>query len=297
MFAKLSAFNVILFACCLFALGGCDKRSGNPTVTLNANLELPQGSYQVNPDEMEVDSSISIDPGMTGTMPINTGTQLNGQISFTAPNANVVAGGMRFGDSGPVNVVPVNGAQGQTNGTLSLPFSLSANTCNNLSQICHDIKCYEFAVTADGKISQANIRDVALMCGACDEPSCQSLINPPCPGVSSYNFSLHSGSSSSTSGCGSNNIGIVDDGWVISIVNVSTQSGSVSFSPGYYDGTCSTCPALQISSPAGIAYISLSGTGSWSGNVFTFSSNSMKTITDFINSTGTSYTISGSVSC
>ena len=35
-------------------------------------------------------------------------------------------------------------------------------------------------MTADGKISKANIRDVALMCGNCDEPSCRSLIDPPC---------------------------------------------------------------------------------------------------------------------
>ena len=152
MFTKFNGFNFIFSAYFIIILGGCDKTSGNPTATLNANLELPQGSYQVNPDEMEVDYSISIDPGMTGTMPINTGTQLNGQISFTAPNANVVAGGMRFGDSGPVNVVPVNGAQGQTNGTLSLPFSLSASTCDNLSQVCHDIKCYELIYVCQSRL-------------------------------------------------------------------------------------------------------------------------------------------------
>ena len=191
----MKSFSFYLLGALLFILGSCAKQNGDPIASLNDNLELPQGSYQVNPDDMEVDNSITISSGSGGTTPINTGSQTTAQISFNAPNGNVVAGGMRFGNSGPVNVVPVSGAQGQTSGTLSLPFSVSASTCNNLSQVCHDIKCYEFAITADGKISQANLRDVALMCGGCDEPSCQSLINPPCPpspGQGSYSSSIGS---------------------------------------------------------------------------------------------------------
>lgn len=229
-------------------------------------------------------------------MPINTGTQNTGQISFNAPNGNVVGGGMRFGDSGPVNIVPVSGALGQTSGTLTLPFSLSASTCDNLSQVCHDIKCYEFAVTADGKITQANLRDVALMCGGCDEPSCQDLIDPPCPpepNTGTFNFSLGSGNGSA--GCSGSSTGIVANNWVVSITNAGT-SGSVSFTSDYYTGGCTSCAALQITNTAGDAYIAISGSGSWSGNTFNFSG-TMKLLEDVINGGGSTYSLSGAVNC
>ncbi len=223
---------------------------------------------------------------------------MNGQISFNAPGGNVVGAGMRFGTSGPINVVPVSGAQGQTSGTLSVPFSLSASTCDNLSQVCHDIKCYEFAVTADGKISQANIRDVALMCGNCDEPSCKPLIVPPCsndgPGEGSFSSSIASGTG--TASCTSSQLGIVNSNWVLVISNAGS-SGSSSFDPDFYTGGCSSCPAIQLSD-ASLAdhYIGISGSGSWSGNVFSFSA-TLKSLDDVINGGGTTYSISGSINC
>ncbi len=273
-----------------------EEENGDPVTELNANLSLPAGSYLVDPDTMEIDNSVIIDGGSGGVMPINTGGTTNGQISFTAPNGNVVGGGMRFGDSGPVNIVPVSGAQGQTSGTLSLPFSLSASTCDNLSQVCHDIKCYEFAVTADGKITQANIRDVALMCGACDEPSCQSLIDPPCPpepNTGNFNFTLGSGSGSAV--CSGATAGITSNDWVVAITNPGT-SGSVTFTSDYYTGSCTSCPAMQISDVQGNTYIAISGSGSWSGNTFNFSG-TMKTIVDVVNGGGTTYSLTGAVNC
>ncbi|MFT4526008.1 MAG: hypothetical protein ACI85F_002170 [Bacteroidia bacterium] len=273
-----------------------EEENGDPVTELNANLSLPAGSYMVDPDTMEIDNSVTIDGGSGGTMPINTGVQNTGQIQFSAPNGNVVGGGMRFGDSGPVNIVPVSGAMGQTSGTLSLPFSLSASTCDNLSQVCHDIKCYEFAVTADGKITQANIRDVALMCGACDEPSCASLIDPPCPpepNTGTFNFSLGSGSGSA--GCTGASAGIVANDWVVSILNSGT-SGSITFTEDYYTQGCSSCSALQISDNQGNAYIAISGSGSWSGSTLNFSG-TLKSLDDVINGGGSTYTLTGAVNC
>lgn len=288
---------LVIIVAVAIGFNGCKKENdGDATSELNANLSLPAGSYLVDPDTMEIDNSVTINGGGGGVMPINTGAQSNGQISFTAPNGNVVGGGMRFGDSGPVNIVPVSGALGQTSGTLSLPFSVSAATCDNLSQVCHDIKCYEFAVTADGKITQANLRDVALMCGGCDEPSCASLIDPPCPpepNTGTFNFSLGSGSGSA--GCSGANTGIVANDWVVSISNAGT-SGSVSFTSDYYTGGCTSCAALQITDNSGNAYIAISGSGSWSGNTFNFSG-TMKTLDDVINGGGPTYSLSGAVNC
>lgn len=287
------------FAMC-FALtvlaSACKKKNDtDPVEAINAGLSLPAGSYTVDPDTMEIDPTVTIDPGVGGTMPINTGNS-TGQITFSAPNGNVVAGGMRFGTSGPVNVVPVSGALGQTAGTLNLPFAVSASTCADLASICHDIKCYEFAVTADGKISQANIRDVALMCGGCDEPSCASLISPPCPPApcsGSYSFPASTGSG--TCSCSGSTIGIVNsNGWAV--VGSNVPSGSTSFTPGYYDGSCTSCPAMQITSPGGDSYIAISGSGSWSGTVYSFNC-TMKTIADFVNGGGPTYSLTGTVNC
>lgn len=173
------SYSIILTT--IFLVSGCFGKV-NPkklAKVINENITLPAGSYQVNEEDLEVDNSITISP-TSGTMGIQTGGQSYGSIPFNAPKGNITGAGMRFGSSGPINIVPISGVQGRTSGTLNIPFSMSSSTCNNLSQICHDIKCYEFAITDDGKISQANIRDVAIMCGNCDEPSCKDIINIPC---------------------------------------------------------------------------------------------------------------------
>ncbi len=292
----------LFLACTTLFITSCeeDEPDGDPTSTVNANLQLPSGSYTVNPDDMQVDNTVVVTT-TSGTMPITTGNQINGQIGFTAPNGNVVAGGMRFGPSGPVNVIPITGAQGQTSGTLTMPFTLSASTCDNLSSVCHDIKCYEFAITDDGMISQANIRDVAIMCGNCDEPSCVDLIDPPCPGATPVycgNFSGSYASGSGTCVCSPSTlggqVGISADNYVVVTANIGT-SGSYSFSPDYYTGGCTDCPALQITDASGQnAHYAQSGSGSWNGNTFSFSA-TIRPIT--AEPSFPTYSLSGSVTC
>ena len=159
--------------------GGGGGGNGDPTATLNENLELPPGSYQVT--DPGTDTTIEIPGGSAtpppgGVMATQPGDMMNIAIPFSAPNGNVVAGGIRFGTSGPVNVVPIAGAQGQTSGSLQFQVGIPASVCGNLSSICHNIICYEFAVTDAGTISRANINSIALQCGQCDEPSCQQLL-------------------------------------------------------------------------------------------------------------------------
>jgi len=263
---------------------GDDQNTGNAVIEINTNLELPQGAYLVDPDTMEVDATVTVATS-SGTMPINPGAQINGQIEFTAPNGNVVAAGMRFGDSGPVSVVPITGALGQTSGTLSMPFSIDASVCNDLSSICHDIKCYEFAITAAGEISQANIRDVALMCGNCDEPSCVDLIEPPCGGGGG---GTGTGSFTSDIGSGQNMeafIGVVtdptdpfvtmemdNDTWGIGIDGYTTTqtTGTVTFTPDCIDEDCWSLSLYRYVEPYIYPYSSVSGTGTWTANGFDF---------------------------
>lgn len=146
-----------------------------PSDFLNEGLVLPAGSYTLaNPTE---DPTIQLGAGAGGSMDAQPGQPMMVQIPFTAPSGNVVGAGIRFGDSGPIRVIPIPAAQGNTSGTLGFQFQLPASICNNLGAICHQIKCYEYAVTAAGTVSRANIQDVALACNNCDVPSCQDLLN------------------------------------------------------------------------------------------------------------------------
>jgi hypothetical protein len=158
----------------------CDDEEGlsgeAAEAELTATILLPgEGGELVNP---ETDPSIQLSPaGDSGTSTLSPGGTMSVQIPFNAPNGNVVGAGIRFGANGPIRTVPIGGTQGQTSGTLQFDFQVTSDICNNLSDICHDIKCYEFAVTSAGKVSQANINSVAMLCGNCDEPSCQSLLD------------------------------------------------------------------------------------------------------------------------
>lgn len=149
-------------------------RDGDPNDELNSGI---QGDYELpNPG---TDDSVGVDDNMSGSghAEAKPGGTLNVSLSFNAVNGNVVGGGIRFGNNGPVQAVSIPGAMGQGTGTLNFAVQIPPDICDDLSQICHDIKCYEFAVTDAGMVSKANINAVALSCGNCDEPSCQSLID------------------------------------------------------------------------------------------------------------------------
>ena len=66
-----------------------------------------------------------------------------------------------------------DGQQGAAVAELQFPPEL----CGMLSQLCHDIRCYESARTSAGTFSRANINMLAYACASCDEPSCQSLLD------------------------------------------------------------------------------------------------------------------------
>lgn len=143
---------------------------------VNSNLELPPGSFQVDEKDVQIDNSITVGNNSGAVMPLAPGNLNNAQIPFSAPNGNVSAIGMRFGQSGPINFVPIS-TNGATSGTGSFQFRVDSKLCSQLSKICHDIRCYEFAYTSEGTISKSNITQLALTCGNCDEPSCQGVID------------------------------------------------------------------------------------------------------------------------
>lgn len=170
----------LLAACGSGGGGGSSGLVGDAAAAkLSSSITLPgEGAPLENPT---TDSTVVIDAA--GTMPasmpsLDPGGVGTVSIPFSAMDGNVVGAGIRFGDSGPVRTVPVAGAQGTTAGTLDFNFQLPNDICGDLSNICHDIRCYEFAVTDVGQVSAANIQNVAVLCGDCNEPSCAGLVDP-----------------------------------------------------------------------------------------------------------------------
>ncbi|MBK7580617.1 MAG: hypothetical protein IPI67_10475 [Myxococcales bacterium] len=153
------------------------QQSGQAEKILNESIVLTDEGDPL--PEPATDDTIGIGGGAPAGkhIPLEPGGSMTVQIPFESPAGNVIGAGIRFGATGPVKVVNLPQAVGQTQGTLSFTFQVPSSVCDNLSSICHDIKCYEFAVTSSGTISKANISAVALKCGKCDEPSCKSLID------------------------------------------------------------------------------------------------------------------------
>ena len=177
--------NIALYLIILGVLMACSEESpegisnqAQVESNLNSGLILPPGSFTVDPDQegVAVDNSISVGTNSGAPMALQVGTTVNANIPFNAPNGNVTAIGMRFGTNGPINFVPIN-TDNATSGTGSFQFQVTPELCNNLSKICHDVRCYEFAYTSAGRISQSNLTQLALLCGDCDEPSCRGLID------------------------------------------------------------------------------------------------------------------------
>lgn len=188
---------IVLLLCCL-AFAGCpapddeleddiqteEEQNGitDPAVVaqlLNESLIFDRPTYQVDPNGTPIDNSVIVNSAGGGIMPLHTGEDAVNTISFQTPQplqGGVTAVGMRFGPSGPITFVELT--QDEINaGIASFVFQVDPSLCEDIAQICHDIRCYEFAQTAAGSISQADLQDIALVCGACDQPSCLSLLD------------------------------------------------------------------------------------------------------------------------
>jgi len=153
------------------------------------NVKLPAGSILIESSDISESSSISISSTGSATMQVVDNQRVNVQIPFNDPSGTVTHAGIAFGDpNGPMWVIPISGAQGVTAGILNFDMEMPANICDNLSEICHNIKCYEFAVSKDSngnkfQISRSNINQLATACGQCDDASCTDLLGPNCGAV------------------------------------------------------------------------------------------------------------------
>jgi hypothetical protein len=169
--AILSLASLSLVFACDPGLSGAEAEA-----ELSARIILPNEGETL--DDPAEDDSVTLDETASGgSHSMQAGDSVTVRIPFSSSNANVVGAGIRFGDSGPVRTVMIDGASGQGSGTLEFDFQVPPDICDQLSDICHDIKCYEFAVTDVGTVSRANINNLAMACGGCDEPSCKELLD------------------------------------------------------------------------------------------------------------------------
>lgn len=146
---------------------------------LNENLTVTNG-FSVDPNSVSTTTDIIANSAAVGRMPLKPGIDNVNTITFTPASGTsgnpVTAVGMRFGPTGDIIFREVTAAEAEA-GIASFVFSIDPSVCEDIAQICHDIKCYEFAQTSSGAITQADLQDIAAVCAACDEPSCLDLLD------------------------------------------------------------------------------------------------------------------------
>jgi hypothetical protein len=149
---------------------------------LNALFQEQFGGTQAGTDR-DIDDTIEVTSGGNSNqrMPIGDGQVVNIGLNYES-DAPVDAICIGFGSPDNAWCVPADSAnvdaQGNPNsGSLLAGIEIPPDLCDQLGQICHDIRCYEFAKTSAGTFSAENVNMIAMACGGCDEPSCQSLLD------------------------------------------------------------------------------------------------------------------------
>jgi hypothetical protein len=69
--------------------------------------------------------------------------------------------------------VPVEDTNG---GALDIPIPVDFCEGINISDVCHDIRCYESATVGGQTFTSTSVQPLIAACGGCDEPSCAPLI-------------------------------------------------------------------------------------------------------------------------
>jgi hypothetical protein len=107
-------------------------------------------------------------------VPVFSGETISGTFQLDGTDT-VTEVCMGFGDPTNAICVPVGTDGASTVGSMaSLQLTMPPELCADIPQICHDIRCYEFAKTSQGTFTAGSVASLIAACGACDEPSCQS---------------------------------------------------------------------------------------------------------------------------
>ena len=118
-------------------------------------------------------------------------TSSGGTDTGTSGGANATAICVGFGSTSNAWCIPADNEDVTvTDDSISLNMPVPPEICDGLSQICHDIKCYEFAQTSAGTFTASDVEYLAAACGKCDEPSCQDLISECDPAMAMFDCDM-----------------------------------------------------------------------------------------------------------
>lgn len=151
---------------------GGTTASVDPNDALNSRLGWPAGTQSKtgsfpSPTNLANNISLTSPSSSTTTLSPTTGSA-NLPISMTnavpgqATNVNV-----KFGSGSSFVQIPVSGSTiTSSSGTLNVGFSVPSSICDNVSDIEHQISCYEQVTLADGsQVSKETARQMLLACG------------------------------------------------------------------------------------------------------------------------------------
>jgi hypothetical protein len=130
-------------------------------------------------DSVSVVARSDYEPAVTVALP---GTGFPIRLAFTAPNRNVVGGGIRLPGSDEVQWTFTSGVQDQNAGDIDFTYLLPMNACEDVSNLCYDIVTEQFAVAqqTDGSyaVSEPVEVIVVLQCATCTSLSCLETLPP-----------------------------------------------------------------------------------------------------------------------
>ncbi len=104
------------------------------------------------------------------------GTGFPVHLTFNAPAANVIGGGISVEGSNEVQWTLLGDVSGQTAGDIQFSYLLPDDVCDGIPNLCHVIETKQFAVTSDLKVSKPVVVKVVLQCASCDSASCQQAL-------------------------------------------------------------------------------------------------------------------------
>src|SRR5678816_3248502 len=91
----------------VLAVMACGCHDEDPNAVLNRLIQLTPSAYTI--ENPEVDDSVTVS-SFPSLFTLSPGTSSGVAFSFDAPNSNVIGAAIRFGDKGPIHVVPFESA-------------------------------------------------------------------------------------------------------------------------------------------------------------------------------------------
>jgi hypothetical protein len=166
---------------------------GDPAKALGSGKRLEGGDEREPLVDPAVDPSITLWSLAEEPVLAIPGTAFPVELGFTAPQRNVVGGGIRFPGSDEVQWTFISGVE-EEQGPASIQFGyvVAQDVCDDIPNLCHEIETEQFAVArnvapgqdvdGDGKpdgefvVSQPERVTVVLICATCDSKSCQQVL-------------------------------------------------------------------------------------------------------------------------